>query len=117
MRDKLYAELREELELKAQVLKNRLGKIQGHLRHEDGPLSQDFAEQATERENDEVLEHLDEVGRAEYAQIRYALIAMDEGVYGECVECGEQIKEGRLRILPFTQMCVKCASELEQRAS
>ena len=34
-------------------------------------------------------------------QINQALSRLDEGAYGYCLECGEEIPELRLRALPF----------------
>jgi RNA polymerase-binding transcription factor DksA len=34
-------------------------------------------------------------------QINQALSRLDEGAYGYCLECGEEIPERRLRALPF----------------
>jgi len=40
--------------------------------------------------------------------IREALERIDEGIYGECVECMENITEARLEIDPAIAMCIKC---------
>lgn len=32
-----------------------------------------------------------------------------EGKLGTCLKCGEQIPFGRLKIMPYTTRCVKCA--------
>jgi RNA polymerase-binding transcription factor DksA len=39
-----------------------------------------------------------------------ALRRLDEGQYGICEGCGRSIPEERLEILPFTAVCVDCAS-------
>lgn len=36
-----------------------------------------------------------------------------EGVYGVCEDCGEQIGEDRLAILPSATRCVRCQAALE----
>lgn len=106
--------IKVELEDRLATLTRRLGKIQVHLRHEDGPLSADWEEQAVERENDEVLEALDDAGRLETAQIRHALDAIAQGTYGTCEACGDDIGAKRLKALPFTSWCIKCATEAEK---
>ncbi len=45
--------------------------------------------------------------------IREALDRIDNGEYGYCDECGEDIAVARLRALPMTRMCVSCQSKLE----
>lgn len=106
-------ELKHDLEKRLEILQRRLGKIQVHLRHENGPLSSDWEEQAVERENDEVLEALDDVGRLELSQIEKALNAMNEGTYGVCTACEEDIAIARLHALPFTPLCIGCAQKAE----
>ena len=46
-------------------------------------------------------------------QINHALSRLDEGVYGYCLECGEEIPERRLRALPFAIRCKDCEAALE----
>ena len=51
------------------------------------------------------------------AKIDEALSRLDEGAYGYCYECGEEIAERRLRALPFAVRCKDCeeAREIAQR--
>lgn len=44
------------------------------------------------------------------AQVIQARKAVEEGVYGICRVCGQPIPVARLRALPHTSLCVKCAS-------
>ena len=46
---------------------------------------------------------------AERTRIRAALDRLDEGEWGWCVRCGEQIAEGRLQGDPSLAQCVGCA--------
>jgi DnaK suppressor protein len=41
-------------------------------------------------------------------QIDTALRRIDEGAYGDCFECGDEIAEARLRALPFAVRCRDC---------
>jgi DnaK suppressor protein len=47
------------------------------------------------------------------AQIDAALERIEEGAYGNCVECETRIPKTRLNAIPYTPHCVKCASKLE----
>ena len=47
---------------------------------------------------------------AERARITAALERIDEGEWGYCLKCGEEIAEKRLRHDPSVANCVKCAS-------
>jgi DnaK suppressor protein len=46
-------------------------------------------------------------------QLDEALRRLDEGLYGICEDCGEQIGEGRLKALPFARRCVACQEQVE----
>lgn len=46
-------------------------------------------------------------------QIEGALERIEAGVYGSCIECEGKIPKMRLKAIPYTPYCVKCASELE----
>ncbi|WP_284124074.1 TraR/DksA family transcriptional regulator [Parerythrobacter aestuarii] len=48
--------------------------------------------------------------KAEVARIVAALARLDQGEWGYCVYCGEEIAEKRLRHDPSVPRCVKCAS-------
>ena len=52
------------------------------------------------------------------SKIDDALQRLDEGDYGNCFECGEEIAENRLRALPFAVRCKGCeeAREMAERA-
>ncbi len=94
-------------------LQARVREITDDVRHVSGPLSSDFAEQAVEREHEEVLDALGEAGRVELRQISAALARIDQGEFGTCVDCGESIPWGRLEVLPFSERCVSCAEEAD----
>ena len=40
---------------------------------------------------------------------------IDEGEYGKCEECGEDIGHDRLEALPFASLCLKCKQGLESQ--
>ncbi len=48
-------------------------------------------------------------------QIELALERIEDGTYGQCVECDRVIPKTRLNAIPHTPFCVKCASKLEGR--
>lgn len=103
-------ELEHVLKDRRATWSERLDKISGDRRRKNGPLDPDFAEQATQRENDETLDALDERGRRELAAIDAALDRIRSGRYGECVRCGEEIPVARLRAQPEAIDCVRCAA-------
>ena len=98
------------LEMK-QHLTDRITAIDRDIRHEG--MSADWSEQASERENDEVLESLGNTSEQELLQIKYALRRIEDGTYFYCDKCGEDIPQARLDLLPFTAHCVSCAEKIE----
>ncbi len=43
-----------------------------------------------------------------------ALRKIDEGTYGICEECEEEIPIGRLKAMPDARYCITCQMELEK---
>ena len=48
-------------------------------------------------------------------QIEAALVRIEDGLYGVCVECEGKIPKARLEVLPHTPYCVKCAEKVVSR--
>ncbi len=46
----------------------------------------------------------------ELRRIAAALARIDEGEYGYCLECGEEIAVRRLELAPAAPLCIGCAS-------
>jgi DnaK suppressor protein len=46
-------------------------------------------------------------------KVNEALGRLEEGAYGNCFECGEEIAERRLRALPFAVRCKDCEEARE----
>lgn len=46
----------------------------------------------------------------ERARLQAALARMDEGEFGYCDDCGDEIAHGRLRLDPSVIRCVECAN-------
>lgn len=63
-------------------------------------------------EQDNTLRLMDNEGGT-LELIEGALERIEEGVYGSCVECSGRIPKMRLKAIPYTPYCVKCASEIE----
>ena len=72
--------------------------------------NRDWEERAVERETDEGLESMGISGQQEIAAIGKALERIEDGSYGVCVRCGDDISSERLDVLPFTPVCRNCAA-------
>ena len=104
-----WSEQRQVLEGMREELQQRLSAIARDIRHEVNPPEQDSEERAVERENEEVLNALDDSGKEELRAVNRALQKIESGDYGACVSCGADISAERLKAVPYTDHCIKCA--------
>lgn len=97
------------------LLEERLAALTSKLSEIDEDLKEhgteaDFEERATEIAGDEVLEGLGLQGQREIVQIKAALGRIEDGSFGICVQCDDDIPEKRLELLPHTPLCASCMS-------
>lgn len=52
--------------------------------------------------------------RENLLKIDEALRKLKEGTYGKCEDCGEEISEKRLKVIPFAIYCIDCKEKREQ---
>jgi len=105
VRDRLLEEL--------DTLLGRSDRIDAHWRDEAPPS--DWEELAIHRENDEVIDSLDERTREQIQLIKQALQRMQNDEWTRCSICDAEIQPARLEALPTTIWCVRCA-EAQERA-
>jgi DnaK suppressor protein len=48
-------------------------------------------------------------------KIEEALARIEEGTFGVCEECGDEISEERLKVRPVTTLCIHCKTEAEDK--
>jgi RNA polymerase-binding transcription factor DksA len=101
--------VRDRLLKRRDELRQRAIDATADLRHEADPLSADFAEQVTQRENDDVLGAISQSARVELQQVDAALRRLASGRYSTCAVCGEDIEAERLAAVPYTDRCRTCA--------
>lgn len=104
-------EIQRELSARRRSLLGREESIEKDIRHTDGALDADFEEQAVQQENDQVLDALDSITRAEIAAIDGALARIQKGTFGVCLACGQSIEHARIRAVPTTDKCINCAAK------
>jgi len=44
-----------------------------------------------------------------FQEVKAALVRLQEGTWGACVECGEIIRDERLIVAPEAELCISCA--------
>jgi DnaK suppressor protein len=107
--------VRERLLRRREELRARAEEASAEARHEGDPLSADFAEQVTQRENDDVLGAISDSARQELSQVEAALRRLAAGRYGTCSGCGQAIEAERLAAVPHTERCRGCADRAPAR--
>ncbi|MGE3536074.1 MAG: TraR/DksA family transcriptional regulator [Candidatus Tectimicrobiota bacterium] len=109
-----YRALRQQLLSRLAQIEGRLDSVEKDRRRDTNTLERDWEEQATVRQNDEVLDGLAEEERLQASAIRAALQRMEDGSYGRCVRCEEPIDPRRLEALPYATQCIACATQAER---
>ena len=104
---KKYNKIKEKLLDRKGELEGLLNRVENSARRK---LDKDFEEQAIERQNEEVLTALDDSLNEELEQIDEALYRIENGMYGKCANCGNEIGEKRLLAIPHTSLCIECAA-------
>ena len=74
----------------------------------------DIGDMSSNSYNQEILMNLSETQRSRVRDIDAALERIDQGVYGLCARCEEEIPARRLEVRPFSRYCVDCKSEVEK---
>lgn len=74
----------------------------------------DIGDMSSNSYHQEVLMNLSETQRSRVRDIDAALERMDQGVYGLCAGCEEEIPSRRMEVRPFSRYCVDCKSEVEK---
>ncbi len=101
------AQIKKDLLTKRDELITRIEKIDQDFKNGRTP---DPIDQATERENDDVLSELKDTAEFELSLVNEALHRIDEGKYGICSICERPINPKRLKAVPYTTQCIQCAT-------
>ena len=110
-----YNELKKMLEERRREL---LNAVQGKIRdvRAEGSKDRDVLDQGESSEVDiqEDIEFaLIQMKSETLTKVDAALRRLEEGSYGDCFECGDEIAEARLRALPFAVRCKDCEEAKE----
>jgi DnaK suppressor protein len=95
-----------------------LNELQGKMRdvRSEGHRERDVLDQGESSEVDiqEDIEFaLIQMKAETLNRINEAIRRLEEGAYGNCFECGDEISEARLRALPFAVRCKDCEEARE----
>ncbi len=106
--------LRTQLEQRRDTLRNAMSKNAQDGRESGEEMAQDIADRATSSYNKEFLFTQTNNDRQLLQMVEGALVRITEGVYGECVSCGNEINAKRLEAVPWARHCIACQEKLEK---
>jgi len=116
-RERLLAMLRrlgrDEAQLRDEALQAMGGEASGSL--SDVPLHlADLGSHAFEQELTlDLLENEEQL----VVEINTALERINQGVFGRCEACRQEIPRGRLQTLPYARYCIACARKLQEKTA
>ena len=106
MVEESYIDVIAKLRLKREQLQSRVDSIKADITQQH---SHSWTEQAVERENDQVIDVIGNEAQATINDIDAALGRFEQGSYGICIDCGEDIDAGRLLIIIEAIRCINCS--------
>ena len=80
-----------------------------HIYHAADPL--DITQQAADREV--AVQNLDRESTLA-RQLRSAIQRVDDGSYGVCLQCEEEIAPNRLKAIPWAEFCISCQEQADR---
>lgn len=105
-----YSQLKTQLEQEMQTILHGLSK---HTQSDFISPHGDLVDQSTNFSEHENLLGLAEHDRNRLAEIKEAIEKIDQGTYGICSNCGEEIPQVRLSAIPTAKYCLNCQSKME----
>lgn len=102
------AAARTRLEAQLAEFKERQSRVAKDLAE---PLEADSSERAVQMEDDSSLEGQAALIAREIASVSRALTRIENGTYGQCVRCGNEIAAPRLAARPEAALCIECARQ------
>jgi DnaK suppressor protein len=87
-------------------------KTYGRLTEDEG--TQDLADKASSAYTKEFLYSLSNTDREVLQKVDEALVRLDAGGFGQCLECGAEINRKRLEAVPWASHCIVCQEKREK---
>src|SRR5256886_6346439 len=105
---KLIERFRKSLQVRHRELQSGVAQAQQNLRaaqHDYGKDEGDRANTSLAREIDLAQKSRD---RALLALVDAALKRINDGTFGNCLNCGQEINSKRLEAIPWVRYCITC---------
>jgi DnaK suppressor protein len=112
MADDRYQELRRILEERRDEIAGEVQHKIRYVRTEGTQMSNQRAADLTETSEADIQDDIEfaliQMKAETLDKVVAALKRLEEGSYGYCYECGDEVAEQRLRALPFAARCKAC---------
>jgi RNA polymerase-binding transcription factor DksA len=100
-----------QLQAKKAELLARRERLASHFQPPTDSVAGVADEQHLHRQNDEVVHALSRQIEMELVDVEAALVRLELGTYGKCLQCGIAIAPPRLTAMPSAVCCIHCAGE------
>ena len=106
--------------IKQKLIKERdelIKKLKENQTDEFKKLNDDIGDnfdKASQNISMETMLTFSDLDKKKLEDIEYAIKKIENGTYGYCEECGEEIPIERLEFLPFAKYCIECQEEIEE---
>ena len=105
---------KKRLLAKQEELRSMVSSVEQDGRVADEDATQDPADKAANSYTKEFLFSQANNDRTVLALVERALERIEDGSYGECVECGGEMQAKRLDAVPWALHCIPCQEKQEQ---
>ena len=105
---------RDRLLARREGLFRQVTEAEMSSRERDLEATQDPADMAANAYTKELLISMSANDRGMLALIDEALLRIEAGTFGDCVNCSEPMQEKRLEAVPWARYCLKC-QDLQER--
>ena len=83
---------------------------------EPGSKSGDWIDQSSQENDLHVRLALKQTDHKLLRAIEDAIHRIDQGIYGICMECENEIAPARLGAVPWTRVCIDCKSKQQEKS-
>jgi len=110
--EELRSDLGQELQ---QISDSNLKRSQKESSGDLSGYSYHMADVGTDNFGREMELNIASSGNERLRQIEEAIERVEEGTFGQCLSCSADIGLERLKVLPYTRLCIDCAREQEKK--
>lgn len=105
----LYQDARERLLTLKEEYRTRIEAIEEHIQNPQDDLNEHWEDQAISYRQNDMRKNLLAEAQQNLIYVDNALSRIENGTYGECEVCGEDIEPKRLEAIPYATLCMQHA--------